>query len=269
MNHHPTNPTRRSPRVGRLRPAAALLLAVAGLGTACSLPGAAPGTGGAPPPAEAAAPTTRPADIGEPAASRAIVITDEVEVRDRPGGEVTATLSNRTDFGSTRVLLVEDRRDDWVQIRLPLRPNHQTGWVPASAVTVEELDVTVEISLSERTLAVVENGRTVLETPVAVGAGDNPTPPGTFFVTDKLESPSPDGAYGPYALGLSGYSDTLTEFAGGNGQIGLHGTNDPDSIGRAVSHGCIRVPNSVISELAQRLPLGTPVIIGTDADRGA
>ena len=48
---------------------------------------------------------------------------------------------------------------------------------------------------------------------------------------------------------------------GGDGQIGIHGTNQPASIGNAVSHGCVRVPNEIITQLAHNLPLGTPVTI--------
>ena len=69
------------------------------------------------------------------------------------------------------------------------------------------------------------------------------------------------GAYGPFAIGLSAHSDTLTEFAGGDGAIGIHGTNDPASIGNPVSHGCVRVPNDVAVQLAQMLAPGTPVTI--------
>jgi lipoprotein-anchoring transpeptidase ErfK/SrfK len=53
----------------------------------------------------------------------------------------------------------------------------------------------------------------------------------------------------------------LSEFAGGDGQIGIHGTNVPASIGEAVSHGCVRVPNDVITTLATTVPVGTPVTI--------
>ena len=62
--------------------------------------------------------------------------------------------------------------------------------------------------------------------------------------------------YGPFAFGLSGFSDVHMDFAGGEGVIGIHGTNDPASIGTRVSNGCIRVPNDVITDLAARLPLG-------------
>jgi lipoprotein-anchoring transpeptidase ErfK/SrfK len=68
------------------------------------------------------------------------------------------------------------------------------------------------------------------------------------------------GPYGTFALGLSAHSDRLSEFAGSDAQVGIHGTNDPSSIGRAVSHGCVRVPDDVADVLAQ-VPLGTPVLV--------
>ena len=66
--------------------------------------------------------------------------------------------------------------------------------------------------------------------------------------------------YGNYAYGLSAFSDALTDWAGG-GIIGLHGTNDPSSIGDRKSHGCIRLYNWDIEKLVPILPLGTPVEI--------
>jgi len=71
----------------------------------------------------------------------------------------------------------------------------------------------------------------------------------------------PTGPYGPYAYGLSGFSNVLDEFKGGDGVIGIHGTNEPGAIGTDVSHGCIRLRNEAILELVPVLPLGTPVHI--------
>jgi lipoprotein-anchoring transpeptidase ErfK/SrfK len=53
----------------------------------------------------------------------------------------------------------------------------------------------------------------------------------------------------------------LSSFGGGPGQIGLHGTDDAASIGQSASHGCIRLSNDEITELATLLPLGTPITI--------
>jgi hypothetical protein len=54
---------------------------------------------------------------------------------------------------------------------------------------------------------------------------------------------------------------TLKNFGGGNGEIGIHGTNEPASLGKNVSHGCIRMSNTNITKLAGMLPLGVPVQI--------
>jgi lipoprotein-anchoring transpeptidase ErfK/SrfK len=82
-----------------------------------------------------------------------------------------------------------------------------------------------------------------------------------FFVTDPVDlHDRPNLGYGVFALGLSGHSDVLTEFGGGDGQIAIHGTNNPGDIGNDVSHGCVRVTNDAIERLSQ-LPLGTPVEI--------
>ena len=115
--------------------------------------------------------------------------------------------------------------------------------------------------MAARRLVVTDGGRVVLETAVAVGAAGTPTPTGTFFLVDKLATGQPDGPYGPFAFGLSAHSEVLTEFAGGDGQVGVHGTSDPTSIGRPVSNGCVRVPNGVAALLEDLLPLGTPVTI--------
>jgi lipoprotein-anchoring transpeptidase ErfK/SrfK len=98
--------------------------------------------------------------------------------------------------------------------------------------------------------------------PVAVGTGGTPTPTGSFYIT-MLVTPTNQAAYGPYAFGLSAYSEVLFSFAGGDGQVGIHGTADTGSIGQDVSHGCIRVHNDAITRMANLLPLGTPVEIRT------
>ncbi len=76
-----------------------------------------------------------------------------------------------------------------------------------------------------------------------------------------VDTGKPNGAYGAFAFGISAHSDVLDQFGGGDDQIGIHGTNQPDSIGQSVSHGCVRVPDQVIEALAHSIPLGTPVTI--------
>lgn len=205
---------------------------------------------------------TTPAEQG----ARTVRSTTELAVHSDPGDPgPTRVLAPTTKFGSALALLVTEEghgaREGWYEVLIPGRPNGTTGWVRARDVTVHDISFEVRVDLAERTLTVLDAGEVVLTTPVAVGAPDNPTPTGRFSLTDKLDTADPDGAYGPFALGLSGRSEVLTEFAGGDGQIGIHGTNDPSSIGAAVSHGCLRVPNDVIATLSDVLPLGTPVTV--------
>lgn len=151
--------------------------------------------------------------------------------------------------------------EGWIQVYLPTRPNGSLGWIPESEVDVRTVNHRLEISLSNFHLALFENDELVKESQVGLGRPGEPTPTGTYFITELLQPPDPGGTYGPYAYGLSGHSDVHYEFGLGDGQIGIHGTNDPSSIGGNSSAGCIRLPNDVISELAGILPLGTPVII--------
>ena len=182
-----------------------------------------------------------------------------------PGGAVTRSLEGATGFGSPTVLLVTDNgagdESGWLEVLLPGRPNGAIGWVRSDAVDLREVDLAVSIDLAERELVLLDGDEPVWTTATAIGDADHPTPTGRFYVTDKLETGNPGGAYGPYALGLSARSEVLTEFAGGDGQIGIHGTNVPGSIGRAASHGCLRIDNALVTQLADLLPLGTPVTI--------
>jgi lipoprotein-anchoring transpeptidase ErfK/SrfK len=175
--------------------------------------------------------------------------------------KVVTTLGSSTALGSKTTLLVLDQRDGWVHVSLPVRPNGSTGWLKADDVELRSNPMAIVVDRAAHTLTLTHDGDVVLTTSVAVGSKQNPTPPGAFFVTDLIDTDSPSSAYGPFAFGLSGHSDTLSEFGGGDGQLGVHGTDDPSSIGKSVSHGCVRVPNAIIEQLAEIVPLGTPVTI--------
>lgn len=171
------------------------------------------------------------------------------------------TLPNPNENGAPLVFLVKEQAGDWLNVYLPVRPNGSTGWIKAADVNVASNPFRMEIQLSAHRLTVHKQEEVVLDEPIGVGTAEAPTPGGTYYIKELLQPPDPDGAYGPYAYGLSGYSNVLKDFAGGDGVIGVHGTNEPDAIGTDVSHGCIRLRNEAISKLAPILPLGTPVTI--------
>ena len=95
---------------------------------------------------------------------------------------------------------------------------------------------------------------------VAVGSPSTPTPYGRFYVNQRLIPEDTSGPFGPGAIGVSAYSNVLTGWTQG-GPIAIHGTNEPWSIGHAVSNGCIRLPNGTLTRLFKIVPPGTQVII--------
>jgi lipoprotein-anchoring transpeptidase ErfK/SrfK len=185
-----------------------------------------------------------------------------VQVSDTPGGPVTHTLSNpASDYGEKLVFLVLDQQGDWVKVQLPIRPNGTAGWVKASDVTLKEDPYRLDVAVKEHELRLFQDGELQQTFPIGVGTSDTPTPGGTYYLKVLIKTTSPKGSYGPYAFGLSGFSNVLKTFNGGDGVIGLHGTNEPETVGTDVSHGCIRLHNEDITKLAFMLPLGTPVKI--------
>jgi lipoprotein-anchoring transpeptidase ErfK/SrfK len=169
------------------------------------------------------------------------------------------TLASPLPAGGPLVFLVQERVGDRLRVLLPVRPNGSQGWINAGDVTLTELDYRITVSAKDHRLRLYRGGALVMNEPVGLGKGTTPTPGGVYYLKELLKPSDPQGAYGPYAYGLSGYSNVLNEFLGGDGQIGIHGTNDPSSVGKDVSHGCIRMRNAAIAKLARMLPLGVPV----------
>lgn len=171
------------------------------------------------------------------------------------------TLASPTTVGEPLVFLVRGRRPGWESVYLPVRPDGSTGWIRDQDVTLAWNPFNLRVRLGPRVLVVRKSGSVIARYRVGVGRTVLPTPTGRYYIVELLKQPDPKGLYGPYAFGTSAFSHVLYSFGGGPGQIGIHGTNDPSSVGRSVSHGCIRLSNAAITRLAQELPLGTPVTI--------
>ena len=166
----------------------------------------------------------------------------------------------------TSELLFEQRRvlvhgEWWVQVRLPLRPAGQIGWVPQWTLGAPQTVHTyVVVSTEKETLTLYRNGKVIFFTRVGTGKASTPTPHGQFYIRDRLSGFPPGSIYGPVAFGTSALSNVETDWPGG-GVIGIHGTNEPWLIPGHPSHGCIRVPNWEIVQLGRLLPIGTPLTI--------
>lgn len=132
---------------------------------------------------------------------------------------------------------------------------------PAETETVRR----IVVSIPDRKLALIENDIVVKVYPVAVGAGVSPSPDGSFQIVNRLTNPTyyhtgkvigpgPQNPLGTRWMGLSqkGY--------------GIHGTNAPKSIGKAASHGCIRMAKADLEDLFNRVKVGDTVEIRNQVD---
>jgi lipoprotein-anchoring transpeptidase ErfK/SrfK len=123
----------------------------------------------------------------------------------------------------------------------------------------------VLVSIPDRKLAVLENGELLKVFPVAVGAADSPSPSGEFQIINRLTNPT---YYHPGTVIPAGPANPLgTRWIGLSRKgYGIHGTNAPRSIGKAASHGCIRMAKRDLEQLFDMLRVGDTVSIRAQAD---
>ena len=163
-------------------------------------------------------------------------------------------------FGILAVKLGAACAARWIRVELPQRPNGVAGWVRAQDVEVARVHTRIVVDVSARRLTLFRDGKAELTTTVAVGSPATPTPTGRYYVNQRLVPTDTTGPFGPGAVGISAFSNVLTGWTQG-GPIAIHGTNEPWSIGHAVSNGCIRVRNEVLRRIFREALAGTPVII--------
>jgi lipoprotein-anchoring transpeptidase ErfK/SrfK len=204
--------------------------------------------------------------LGSPSTAVVAVVRKPTRAYRRPGRAPFAHFGrvnvNRypTTFRALGVVRRRDCRAAWYRVQLPIKPNGITGFVPARSVRLGTVHTRILVDLSARRLTLFRNGRRILRTVVAVGSPATPTPTGRYYVNQRLVPSDANGPFGPAALGVSAFSPVLTGWMQG-GPIGIHGTNEPWSIGRAVSNGCIRLRNPVLRRVYALTPAGTPVVI--------
>ena len=243
----------------------------AGLVAGCSGPGPEPTPSIEVQPTATPTPTPTPAPAPTPDPWVSVIATapsDTVDVYAEAGAAAPARTVTAEEVvslpGQTPLtFLVLEQQGDWIQVSLPVRPNGSTGWLKAADVTLSTTDYMVEVRLTEHRLLLHKADEVVMDVPVGVGRSEVPTPGGVYYIKELLQPPNPGGVYGAFAYGLSGYSPVLQSFAGGQGVIGIHGTNEPALVGTDVSNGCIRMLDPDVTRLVQEfgLPLGTPVQI--------
>jgi lipoprotein-anchoring transpeptidase ErfK/SrfK len=241
---------------------------VATLCAACSVglalataAGAAPGQAQRPAAAEPGPPTPKVAWVGRlllPVVARR---APSESARRRTVLQPIAPLGRGpTVLTITRSVVKRGRR--WVEVLLPIRPNGVRGWVPAGVLRMRRTPIRVVIDVSERRLTVFRSNRPVIRAPVAVGKPGTETPRNDdFAIAELIPTHTPGAFLGPIVMPITGYSERLNEFAGGNGRVAIHGTSLPELIGTAASNGCIRMRNRDIVRVARVARPGTPVKI--------
>lgn len=191
------------------------------------------------------------------------------------------TAMSEPDRGSTTLELVRARRPiteeqtvlpvlghasdaagvEWLHVLLPGRPNGHSGWIKRRATRSTITGWHIVVDTSSRRVTIYQQGRKIRTFKAIVGTPATPTPSGEFFVEEVIRLRAGDvGA--PFALALSARSNVLQEFAGGPGQIALHGLRNVGGVlGSAVSHGCVRLANNAMRWLNVRIGPGIPVTI--------
>ena len=200
----------------------------------------------------------------EPTGNLLVRVPRDMPVRANPGANasVVGTMPSDSKYYDVPVTAwVEEVSPDgrWGRVEIPYAWPRQHGWIALRGLTRRTTGVEVHIDISEHRITVTRAGQHVLGMPAATGAAVSPTPPGEYFVTDRISFSG--GSLGTFAFGISGIQPKLPPGWSGGNQLAIHGTNDPSSIGRSVSAGCLRVSERSLDLLQPLLQLGTPVIV--------
>jgi hypothetical protein len=186
------------------------------------------------------------------------------QMRSKPGGgRLITKVATKTVFGSVMTFWVEHLSGSWLGVVSNLAGNNRVGWIPASSASLSRVNWELKASLSKRELTVLHGGKPMEHYSIAVGAPGAPTPTGHFAVTDRLNTGNPAGPYGCCILALSAQAPhAIQDWSGGN-RIAIHSTPETDSIGKPVSHGCMRLSLAEGRWLLSHIPLGTPTLVST------
>lgn len=209
-------------------------------------------------------PAPRAPEPAAPAAELLVRVRRDLAVRAFPTSSARAvgTMPSGSRFYDVAITAWVERLSPdgrWGRVEIPYVSPRRHGWIALRGLARRRTDVAVQIDLSEHRIAVTRAGRTVFTMPTATGASASPTPPGDYFVTDRIAFAG--GYLGTFAFGISGIQPRLPPGWTGGDQLAIHGTDGPSSIGRSASAGCLRVSERALDRLKPLLQLGTPVIV--------
>ncbi len=179
-----------------------------------------------------------------------------------PGGAAEAPIAP-TWHGAPISLPVIATRDNYLEVRLPTRPNGSTAWIRERSVHLYRTPFRIVVDLGTRHLFLYRNGKLVLNAPAGIGTVADPTPTGHFFVAFFAKAPS--AAWGPFVLVTSAHSNAISDWEeSGDAIVAIHGPLGESaaigSNGARISHGCVRLKDVDLAQL-RKVPDGSPVDI--------
>jgi len=249
---------------GVLRTALAVLTATLVLGTGAlgvAVAEAAPSAG-----------SVLPAQASPPTSLREWVakVVYPTTARSQPGAALADslfTVSPVSAWGTpTKLLVLGSRLDSagrlWLRVLFDYRPNGYAAWIDSEDTILYADSWRISVLRARHEMLIYRAGRLMRTFVVVVGKPSTPTPAGLFAVAAELRQPDRGEFEGSWVLPLTAHSDVLSHFAGGDGQIALHGRGGAslqDPLGTARSHGCVRLANEAIAWIATNVPAGTPV----------
>jgi lipoprotein-anchoring transpeptidase ErfK/SrfK len=193
-----------------------------------------------------------------------VAVERTTRVTARPGsGPTVGTMPEGSRFYGTPTVAWVRRVSadgDFGLVDVPYVADRVSGWIRLRGLDLTTTRVSVVADLSQHRITVRRGSAVLFRAPAATGAPVSPTPPGRYFVTDRVAFPG-GGSLGTFAFGISGIQPRLPAGWSGGDQLAIHGTDAPSSIGRSVSAGCLRVAERVLDRLKPLLRLGTPVVV--------
>lgn len=212
------------------------------------------------------APATQAGDLEserDPSGHLLVRVEGSTPLFSRPGGRRVGTMPAASPYyGEPTVAWVQEVSGDGRFGRVPIAyaGRDVTAWLRLRGMRTWVTRMSVLADLSRHRLWVYRGERPVLSARTATGAPVSPTPTGRYTVSDRVAFPG-GGVLGTFAFGISGIQPDLPPGWSGGNQLAIHGTNDPSSLGRSASAGCLRVSERVLDRLKGLLRIGTPVIV--------
>ncbi|WP_017315750.1 L,D-transpeptidase [Mastigocladopsis repens] len=191
--------------------------------------------------------------------------TAQTTVEQKITGDETINQLNSPPMQSTLPSTAERRRRLLLRLKRPVQPGSPP--IQPTIPNTSEQKIRLLLNLKQRRLYVYKGDTLQASYPVAVGKPGWETPTGKFTVINRVENPAwenpfvanrevvPPGPKNPLGERWIGF------WTDGKDQIGFHGTYNRDTVGKAVSHGCIRMYNEDVRKLYEMVTIGTPVVV--------